>query len=80
MARRRRVCFYVDEQIYEALKLVAEYNGYADMSELIRVVLRQFLVELRRNGVVILPVAVAIPEAGVKGDERHVRGDAKTTG
>ncbi len=58
----KRVCINLPEQLYEEIRLVAEYNGYADLSEFIRTVLRSFSVALKANGMVALPVA-AMPHA-----------------
>ena len=61
MVKMKRVCVNLPVQLYEDVKLIAEYNGYSDISEFIRTVLRSFSVALRSSGVVALPVAALPP-------------------
>ena len=75
MGKKRRLCVFLDQRLYEAIEMIAEYNAYNDVSEFVRAVLRSFLVELLANKVVVRPVA-ALPrgvdilgEAGGDGGE-----------
>lgn len=62
MPKMKRLCVLLPEQLYEEIKLIAEYNGYSDVSEFVRTVLRSFSVALRANGMVALPVAAVPPQ------------------
>lgn len=64
MSRKKRICIFVTEELYDAIRMTAEYNGYNDVAEFIRAVVRWALVQLRTNKVLVLPVAALPPQLG----------------